>query len=161
VTSISSSNSPDTRAVTDDLIAIFGHVLKHSSTPIVEFAERYDLSFTQLKVMFALAQSAEPSPIGRIARRTGASLPAAGRAIDGLVRHGLADRSEAPDDRRVKLVQSTALGDDAMRELLEARAAILEQFLNDLTGDELSAIAEAIVPLRGLVETHGCELEDE
>jgi DNA-binding MarR family transcriptional regulator len=155
MSSSSSSPGPDTAAVADDLISLFTSVLKRSSAPMVEFADRYELSFTQLKLMYVLANAREPLPIGRIAELTGGSLPSTGRAVDALVRHELADRSEDPDDRRVKLVQITKLGDSAMREIFESRISALRELLGQLTRDELAHLTGALTPLLATLPGRG------
>jgi DNA-binding MarR family transcriptional regulator len=157
--STSKRESPATAALVADLIAIYGFLMKHSSAPIVEFAEQHDLSFTQLKVMFILTAADDPLSIGRIGERTGGSLPATGRAVDGLVKHGLVDRSEDPDDRRVKLVAITPLGSDAMGQILESRAATLHAILGELPSDQIVALESAIAPLSALMQGNECRQE--
>ncbi|MFT4049232.1 MAG: MarR family transcriptional regulator [Solirubrobacterales bacterium] len=158
--SISSSPNVSSKAVAEEFTAIVTNVMKRSSTPMVEFVERYDLSFTQLKVMFALANNDEPLPIGRIAEITGGSLPATGRAVDGLVRHGLTTRTEDPTDRRVKRVEVTDLGTTGMNEIFESRTATLSALLDGLSPDQLEALGQALQPLRALVENPAnCETE--
>lgn len=157
MTGISSSPKVSTKAVAEDFTAIVTNVMKRSSAPMMEFVERYDLSFTQLKLMFALANSQKALPIGRIAELTGGSLPATGRAVDGLVRHGLATRTEDPDDRRVKLVEVTPLGTSGMNEIFESRVATLRGVLGELSDDELTALAGALAPLRALVQSPDSE----
>lgn len=157
MTGISSSPKVSTKAVAEDFVSVVTNVMKRSSAPMVEFVERYDLSFTQLKVMFTLANTDDPLPIGRIAELTGGSLPATGRAVDGLVRHGLATRTEDPDDRRVKRVEVTPLGTSGMNEIYESRVATLRGLLDGLSEDERAALADAMSPLRALVESPDSE----
>lgn len=152
MTSISSSPKVSADAVADEFIAVVGSVMKRSSQPMVGFVEEHDLSFTQLKVMFALSNADAPLPIGRIAEITGGSLPATGRAVDGLVRIGLTTRTEDPDDRRVKRVEMTQLGSDGMDEIQESRVAALRDLLAELDQDDLSALLKAIAPLRAQVD---------
>lgn len=159
MTGISSSPKVDSKAVAEDFVNVFTRVMKRSSAPMVDFAERYELSFTQLKLIFALANAEEPLPIGHVAEMTGGSLPATGRAIDGLVRHGLATRTEDPDDRRVKRVQITQLGNDGMRLIAEHRVETLRGFLDGLSQEDLAAIGAAMAPLRALVEDPDCRNE--
>lgn len=153
MTGISSSPKVSTKTIAEDFVSVVTNVMKRSSAPMVEFVERYDLSFSQLKVMFTLANTDAPLPIGRIAELTGGSLPATGRAVDGLVKHGLATRTEDPDDRRVKRVEVTPLGTSGMNEIYESRVATLRGILGDLSEDELFALGDALAPLRALVET--------
>lgn len=147
------------KSVADEFVAVVTNVMKRSSAPMVGFVEQYDLSFTQLKVMFALAGADRPLPISGLAKGTGGSLPATGRAVDGLVRHGLVTRTEDPDDRRVKRVQITQLGTDGMDEIQASRITALQNLLAELTQDDLAALSSAIAPLRSLVESPNCETE--
>ena len=134
-------------AAARDFIAVTTRVMKNSSNPMVAFAEQYDLSFTQLKLMFALGNFDEAQPIGHLAEATGATLPSTGRAVDGLVRHGLATRTEDPLDRRVKRIEATELGAESMNAIYEARVTTLSQILDKLTPDQVDALASALAPL--------------
>jgi DNA-binding MarR family transcriptional regulator len=147
MTSISPSPKASTKPVADDFIAVVTHVMKRSSAPLVAFVERYDLNFTQMKAMFILGNADEPLPIGKLAEMTGASLPATGRAVDALVRSGLATRTEDPDDRRVKRVEITEVGNAGVEEIYESRVATLRDFLDGLSADQLDDLATAIKPL--------------
>lgn len=142
------SPPPDSKAVADEFVSIVTHAMKRSSSPMVEFAERHELSFTQLKLVFVLVDSAAPLSIGQLAETMGVSLPSAGRAVDGLVRQELATRSEDPEDRRVKLVEPTALADKEIHQVYEHRIATLRALLDGLTPEELNDLAAAIAPLR-------------
>jgi DNA-binding MarR family transcriptional regulator len=136
------------RAVASDMFAIVQSVMRGSQGEMVSLVEKYDLSFTQLKLMYVLQQTDEPQPIGGLADTTTTSLPAAGRAVDGLVRHELVTRTEDPDDRRVKRIELTPLGTKEMDTVQEARVRTLDQFLKQLSGDEIAALHKAIQPLR-------------
>lgn len=148
-----SSPSSTTKAVAEDFIAVVTRVMKSSSAPMVAFAEQYDLSFTQLKLMFALSNLDQPQPIGHLAELTGSSLPSTGRAVDGLVRHGLATRTEDPLDRRVKRIGPTELGAQSMNAIYETRVSTLSEILDRLSGDQVDALASALEPLRETDET--------
>ncbi len=159
---MATSQAPRTtnKAVAADFVTVVTAVMKRSSAPMVEFVERYDLSFSQLKVMFVLATSEEPLAIGSIAGVTGGSLPATGRAVDGLVRLELATRTEDPSDRRVKRVEITPLGTSGMDQIFENRVATLAGILAGLTDEELGALADALVPLKQMVERENNETEE-
>lgn len=148
---MSKASSPK---VSEDFIAVTTHVMKSSSAPMVAFAEQYDLTFTQLKLMFALSNADEPQPIGHLAETIGSSLPATGRAVDGLVRHELATRTEDPTDRRVKRIEATKLGASSMDAIYATRVATLNKILKKLSDDQLDALSSALAPLRK--ETEGC-----
>jgi DNA-binding MarR family transcriptional regulator len=152
-------SSSSVRSVAQDMATVIMLTMRRSSSPMVEFAERFDLSFTQLKLMFALADTPQPMPIGRLAELTGASLPAAGRAVDGLVRHGLVTRTEDPDDRRVKRVAITRTGSESMTAINDSRVSALNELLDGLDASQLDALARAFAPLRAVVEQQSLETE--
>jgi DNA-binding MarR family transcriptional regulator len=150
-----SSPKVSSNAVAEDFISVVTHVMKSSSAPMVAFAEQYDLSFTQLKLMFALANFDEPQPIGRLAETIGSSLPATGRAVEGLVRHELATRTEDPTDRRVKRIEPTELGASSMNAIYATRVATLNEILKQLAPEQVDALSSALAPLRQ--ETEGSQ----
>jgi DNA-binding MarR family transcriptional regulator len=148
-----SNISPSQATSTDvakDFIAVVTRVMKSGSAPMVAFAEQYDLSFTQLKLMFALSGLDEPQPIGRLAEMTGSSLPSMGRAVDGLVRHGLATRTEDPLDRRVKRIEPTDLGAKSMNAIYETRVNTLGEILDQLSPEQIAALGAALEPLNAV-----------
>ncbi|MBJ7332603.1 MAG: MarR family transcriptional regulator [Solirubrobacteraceae bacterium] len=150
-----SSPKKDSKAVAKDFIAVTMRVMKSSSAPMVAFAEQYDLSFTQLKLMFALSNLDEPQPIGRLAELTGSTLPSMGRAVDGLVRHGLVTRTEDPLDRRVKRIEPTELGASSMYAIYETRVNTLSEILDQLPPEQVDALASALAPLNTETEVSG------
>lgn len=147
---MSTATSPEVSsiAVAEDIIAVVTHVMKSSSAAMVAFAEQYDLRFTQLKLMLALSVADGPQPIGRLAEMIGSSLPATGRAVDGLVRHELATRTEDPTDRRVKRIEPTELGASSMDAIYATRVATLNDILKKLSTEQIDALSSALEPLR-------------
>ena len=150
-----SSPSTTSKAVAKDFIAVVTQLMKNSSAPMVVFAEQYDLSFTQLKLMFVLNNLGEAQPIGHLAELTGSTLPSMGRAVDGLVRHGLVTRTEDPLDRRVKRIEPTELGAKSMNAIYETRVNSLAEILDQLPSDEVDAFASALGPLKTEMEASG------
>ncbi len=67
-----------------------------------------ELSISQAKTLFVLAQSTDPLPIHAVAEHIRLSVAATGRNIDSLVKMGLVERREDATDRRVKLVRVDA-----------------------------------------------------
>lgn len=91
-----------------------------------------DLSFSQARTVFLLAKTAEPMSIHAIAAKLGLSDAATGRNVEQLLKLDVVERRESPDDRRVKLVSLTPVGEemalghvDAKRDSLKAFAATL------------------------------------
>lgn len=131
-------------------------LMKRSSGPMMEFVDQFDLSFAQLKMMFVLYGLPEPQAIGRVAELTGQSLPSAGRAVDGLVRSGLATRTEDPDDRRVKRVELSVEGERGVNAIYRERLANLNDALAQLEPEQLAALSVAIEPLAEIVTGDLC-----
>jgi DNA-binding MarR family transcriptional regulator len=108
-----------------------------------EVAER-DLSFSQLKTLILLAEHAETLSVKDVAERLGISLPAASRAVDSLVRRGLAERAEDPIDRRVKRVRTTRKADRLVERLVAARIRSFERLLEGFTATERRKLGDAL-----------------
>ncbi|HEX4395801.1 MAG TPA: MarR family transcriptional regulator [Mycobacterium sp.] len=53
--------------------------------------------------------------------------------VDGLERDGLAERLDDPNDRRAKLVQLTAAGEEALTAALEVRGRLIEHIFGALS----------------------------
>lgn len=106
-----------------------------------------NLTMGQLKALVTVAE-AGPLPVGRLGAALGIGKPAATLLVDALVRRGLVERSEDPEDRRRTLVRLSAQGGELMDELLRGRRDRLAGWLAQLNDDDLSALARG---LRALV----------
>ena len=96
--------------------------------------EESGLSMTQCKALLelgGLGQTAETWQVGDLAEVFGVSVPSMSRAVDGLVKKGLATRVEDPDDRRVRQVKITESGKD----LVETLVAVRQNGMRVLRGD--------------------------
>src|SRR5680860_1621844 len=92
-----------------------------------------DLTFSQARTIFILAQAREPVAIHAVAERLRLSVAAAGRNIDQLVKLDLVERRENPADRRVKLVSLSGSGDKIARQHFDAKRNELKLFAERLT----------------------------
>ena len=106
-----------------------------------------ELSISQAKTVFVLAQAAQPLPIHAIAQQIRLSVAATGRNIDQLVRMGLLERREDENDRRVKLVSITKAGREVADQHLEARRTALKSMVSRLTPEEADRLQEALQPI--------------
>ncbi len=106
-----------------------------------------ELSISQAKTVFVLAQAARPLPIHEIAELIQLSVAATGRNIDQLVRTGLVERREDENDRRVKLITITKAGREVADHHLEARRTSLRSMVSRLTPDEADRLDEALQPI--------------
>ncbi|KEF35029.1 MarR family transcriptional regulator [Deinococcus sp. RL] len=69
----------------------------------------HDLTFAQMMALHGLRAGA-PLTVSALAAQTRLSLPATSHLVERLVRRGLAERRENPDNRREKLVAPTPAG---------------------------------------------------
>ena len=106
------------------------------------------ITFTQMKALVTLsAETAEPYTVRTLAETLGLSDPAASRAVEGLVKRGLVDRSEDEHDRRVRRLAPTTAGRRLSDGIQAARLEGLGQFAATLTDEEREKLGEALEPL--------------
>ena len=88
------------------------------------------------RVLMLLSQSAEPFTMGELSSELGVPMSTATRIVDGLVRGGMAERVQDPNDRRVVRVGMSQDG----RELYETGMGYSRQritsLLKDFTAEE-------------------------
>ena len=110
-------------------------------------AERVERARRQL--LAAIAQS-EPATLNQVAKSVGRGAPAVSRSVDSLVRSGLVERMQDPNNRRRLALRLTETG----RERLQSRtsgSSSLQTKLERLAHSELRAVERAIEILeRGL-----------
>jgi DNA-binding MarR family transcriptional regulator len=103
-----------------------------------------DLSMTQARTLFTVAQAGRPLAINEVASSIGLSVAAAGRTVDQLVRLGVLERHESPDDRRVKLVAVTARGFDVVDTQMEHKRRALRVVADRLHPDHAERLDEVL-----------------
>ena len=110
-------------------------------------AERVERARRQL--LAAIGQT-EPATLNDVAKSVGRGAPAVSRSVDSLVRSGLVERTQDPNNRRRLALRLT----DAGRERLQSRtsgSSNLQTKLERLAHSELRAVERAIEILeRGL-----------
>ena len=87
--------------------------------------------------------SKEPATLNEVATAVGRGAPAVSRAIDALVRAGLVERTQDPDNRRRLALRLTAHGREELDNVPKAGSG-LELRLERLAQSELRAIERAI-----------------
>jgi DNA-binding MarR family transcriptional regulator len=102
----------------------------------------------QRKLMMAVADR-EPATLGEVADAVGRGAPAVSRAVDLLVRAGLVERTQDPDNRRRLALRLSERGREALR-ARPASASRLATGLDRLAQSELRAIERAIEILERL-----------
>lgn len=121
-----------------------------------------DLSFSQVRTLFALAQCGRSIAIHEIAERVHLSVAATGRNVDQLLQQGLLDRREDPSDRRVKLVSLSEAGRTVVASHIEARRDAVRAFtrrLDDPTRTTLFDSLQAVL-LGNALQDHALHCQE-
>jgi DNA-binding MarR family transcriptional regulator len=128
------------------LAPLWAYLNRRSSAQLFEMVAELDSSFSQVKMMFLLEDGGEHS-VKEIAAHLGLSLPAASRAVDGLIQRGYVTRRESAQDRRSRLIALTEDGRAVVERVLRARLKTLEAFADELTPEEREALSTALLPI--------------
>jgi DNA-binding MarR family transcriptional regulator len=135
-----------TTELTEALAAVWRHLNKRSSTELFRVVDELGSSFSQVKMLFLLEDGGEHS-VKEIATHLGLSLPAASRAVDGLIQRGWVTRRESAEDRRSRLIALTDDGRAVVDRVLRARLKTLERFADELTPEERATLTAALLPI--------------
>jgi DNA-binding MarR family transcriptional regulator len=128
------------------LAPLWAYLNRRSSAQLFEMVAELDSSFSQVKMLFLLEDGGEHS-VKEIATHLGLSLPAASRAVDGLIQRGYVTRRESAQDRRSRLIALTENGREVVERVLRARLKTLEAFADELTPEEREALSTALLPI--------------
>jgi DNA-binding MarR family transcriptional regulator len=128
------------------MAVIWADLTRRSTPDLFRVVGELDASFSQVKILFRLGEAGE-QPLKDVAGALGLSLPAASRAVDGLVQRGLVTRHESPEDRRSRIVALAPEGRSAVERVLSARLATLDDFVAELPEAERAALAAALAPI--------------
>ena len=140
--------------------ALMRHVFLYDRGNQLRVLEDSGLTTTQCKALLelgGLGDCPETWQVTDLAGVFGASLPAMSRAVDGLVKKGLATRVEDPTDRRVRLVRITREGKDLVDELTTVKRNGIEAFASTLTAAQrrkLDAAIDALMDRDDIAKTY-------
>ena len=129
------------------LTALLRHVLLYDRGNQLRVIEESGLSLTQCKALLelgGLGMETQPRQVGELAETFEVSVPSMSRAVDTLVRGGLATRVEDAEDRRVRLVAITAKGAKLVERLVAVRLAGIEAFAETLTAAQRRKLDAAV-----------------
>jgi DNA-binding MarR family transcriptional regulator len=108
--------------------------------------QRHDLSRTAASVLASLRDHG-PQRITALAASEAVAQPTMTTLVGRLERDGLAERAGDPADARAVLVSITPEGLERLLRIREARAAAIEERLQELDPDEREALAAALPAL--------------
>jgi DNA-binding MarR family transcriptional regulator len=130
----------------DLLIKLSNHINRTASPDMIRVLGEVELSFTQMKALFLLAEHGETT-VKDISARLSMSLPAMSRSVDGLVQRGFVTRRESETDRRSRQIALLPQGRDVLTRVTAAREAALVEFAAGLSDAERSALHTALLPI--------------
>ena len=151
---------PEARDTAARLTALFRHLFLYDRGNQLRVMEESGLSMTQCKALLelgGLGQAAEAWQVGDLAEVFGVSVPSMSRAVDALVRAGLATRVEDPADRRVRQVRITARGKDLVETLVAVRQSGIEAFTTTLSAAQrrkLDAAVDSLMDRDDIAQTY-------
>lgn len=129
-------------------------MVKGSQHQAMAITAEYDLTLTQLRLLYVLDHAVEPWPVSALGEAVGLSAAATGRAIDALHKGGMVSRNEDPEDRRIKRIALSDAGHEAIERITRARFAAVRHFVSALSDDERTALEGAIDTLAELSADH-------
>jgi len=94
------------------------------------------------KLLQAIA-SAEPATLNDVAKTIGRGAPAVSRSVDALVRSGLVERTQDPNNRRRLALRLTQEGRDQLNKRIAGGSSLRGKF-ERLAHSELRAVERAI-----------------
>ncbi|MBV6760931.1 MULTISPECIES: MarR family winged helix-turn-helix transcriptional regulator [Rhodococcus] len=138
-------NSPD--LLFELLNDFFTQLLSAGESESMDNLIELDLTFSQVRMLFALGQHGEPLPINEVAERLRLSVAAAGRNVDQLVKLGLVVRREDERDRRVKRVSLSEAGHKVTNQHIDCKRDQLRRFAWRVPESERTRLIEALQPI--------------
>jgi DNA-binding MarR family transcriptional regulator len=127
-----------------ELARFIGQVMKGDQSELISLIAELDLTMPQMRGLFMLEAADRGLALTELAPSMGLSVAAAGRAVDGLVRHGFVVRSEDPHDRRIKRLALTHEGSATLTRVMEARLVGVRRFAASLGEREREALSAAL-----------------
>ena len=107
------------------------------------FTHRNNLTLSQMSMLMKLFYGG-PTTLLEMRQSLFGSRAAATQMVNKLVQRGLLERSEAPDDRRVKQICLTELGTTLVREGIAFRQQWLDHLVEGLDIQEQKLCTEAV-----------------
>lgn len=145
---------PGTHPLAAELMGVLMPLIKDSQAGVAAVMAGFDLTFSQLRMLWILDHSGADLAVNELAEQVSLSLPAAGRAVDGMVRVGLLTRREDDVDRRIKRIGLAEPGREALEKIGRARGQSADRFVQALTEKERTALAGALATLGTLTRKH-------
>jgi DNA-binding MarR family transcriptional regulator len=134
-------------AVTEDVVSFLSNLKKSGEAHILGVAAGLDLTFSQLRAMFVLADCQEELAVHELAARLGSSMATSGRVVQALSRAGMVTRREDEQDRRVKRVRLTEQGRVLVAGFVHAHREAVRECVESLSDREREQLSRALSPI--------------
>jgi DNA-binding MarR family transcriptional regulator len=151
--------SPEEKETAARIAALLRHLFLYDRGNQLKVIEDSGLSMTQCKALLelgGLGQGTGRWQVSDLAAVFGVSVPSMSRAVDALVKKGLATRVEDPEDRRVRRVEITAAGKDLVETLVAIRRSGMEAFASTLSAAQrrkLDAAVDSLMDREDIAQT--------
>jgi DNA-binding MarR family transcriptional regulator len=141
-------------SVTDAVMGFLVHLKKSGGADNLSIAVALDLSLSQLRAMFVLADCPDELAVHELAARLGSSVATAGRVVHALARAELVTRREDDQDRRVKRVRLSERGRLLVAEFVHAHRAAVRECVEALDDHEREQLSSALAPILARGDGH-------
>lgn len=122
---------------------LFKTIRHRNFKAIHHFGHEHKLKFTHISLLHNLA-SRKQMTVGEIGQMLDVSNAAVSQMTDRLVKAGLIERREDPDDRRVKILTLSEMGEQLMADMNATSACWIEKLNRDLTEEERETITAGL-----------------
>lgn len=136
-----------TEEVAAEVLTFITALMRDTSQQFFGVMEELGLSLTQMKTLQILGSCASEVSVKELSTHMGLSLPGASRAADGLLKRGLLERREDDVDRRMKRLQLTDAGREAVTRLNTARLHGIADYAATLTPEQRDSLHHALSTL--------------
>jgi DNA-binding MarR family transcriptional regulator len=133
--------------VTDEVMGLLSRLKKSGEAHILGVARGLDLSFSQMRALFVLADSQRELAVHELAELLGLSMATAGRAVQSLTKAGMVTRREDDHDRRVKRVRLSEYGQTFVGSLVQAHREAVRECVETLSDHERGQLSKALAPI--------------
>jgi DNA-binding MarR family transcriptional regulator len=147
ISPVQPSAAPTVDSVTEEVVGVLSHLKKSGEAHILGVAAGLELSFSQLRAMFVLADCQEELAVHELAARLGSSMATAGRAVQALTRAGMVTRREDDQDRRVKRVRLAEQGRLLVAGFVQAHRDAVRECVGSLSDRERELLSQALAPI--------------
>jgi DNA-binding MarR family transcriptional regulator len=120
--------------------------MQRSMREFVQFSRDSGLSMSQLSTLFRIYHL-KASGVSAVGDHLGVTNAAASQMVDRLVQLGFLERSEDPQDRRVRQLTLTLKGKKVVEDTIAARRHWMIQLTDALTPEDQRAIIAALTIL--------------